>query len=98
MDAVGNVSGTDSDETFQSTDSAGNSSGESKSGGALVDELERDLTLVGVVGLRDPLRPEVKESVAACKKAGITVKMLTGDNAMTAMHIAKDCGILPSSY
>ena len=60
------------------------------------EKLEQNLTLLGVVGLRDPLRPEVAASVAACQRAGITVKMLTGDNAATAAHIARSCGILPA--
>lgn len=66
VDALGNVSGTDSDDRLTSTDCESYSDGECRPGGALVDELEKDLVLVGVVGLRDPLRPEVSESVAAC--------------------------------
>ena len=42
------------------------------------DSLERGLTLVGVVGLKDPLRPEVAGAIAQCQRAGITVRMLTG--------------------
>ncbi|KAI5655195.1 hypothetical protein M9H77_32382 [Catharanthus roseus] len=51
-------------------------------------------TLIGIVGIKDPVRPGVKESVAICKSAGITVRMVTGDNINTAKAIAKECGIL----
>ncbi|PNW83854.1 hypothetical protein CHLRE_04g217954v5 [Chlamydomonas reinhardtii] len=57
--------------------------------------LEKDLVLVGLVGLQDPLRPEVPGAVAACTRAGITVRMVTGDNATTAACIAQQAGILP---
>ncbi|KAG2422496.1 hypothetical protein HXX76_015965 [Chlamydomonas incerta] len=57
--------------------------------------LEKDLVLVGLVGLQDPLRPEVPGAVAACSRAGITVRMVTGDNATTAACIAQQAGILP---
>ncbi|KAL3617879.1 ATF/CREB activator [Castilleja foliolosa] len=51
-------------------------------------------TLIGIVGIKDPVRPGVKESVAICKSAGITVRMVTGDNINTAKAIARECGIL----
>ncbi|KAK4260166.1 hypothetical protein QN277_003316 [Acacia crassicarpa] len=51
-------------------------------------------TCVGIVGIKDPVRPGVKESVAICRKAGITVRMVTGDNINTAKAIARECGIL----
>ncbi|CAJ1929294.1 unnamed protein product [Sphenostylis stenocarpa] len=51
-------------------------------------------TCIGVVGIKDPVRPGVKESVAVCRSAGITVRMVTGDNINTAKAIAKECGIL----
>jgi len=47
-----------------------------------------------MVGIKDPLRSTVKDSIAKCKMAGITVRMVTGDNSETAFAIAKDCGIL----
>ncbi|CAI9777178.1 unnamed protein product [Fraxinus pennsylvanica] len=50
--------------------------------------------LIGIVGIKDPLRPGVKESVAICRSAGITVRMVTGDNINTAKAIARECGIL----
>ncbi|CAI9763058.1 unnamed protein product [Fraxinus pennsylvanica] len=53
-----------------------------------------DYTLIGIVGIKDPVRPGVKESVAICRSAGITVRMVTGDNINTAKAIARECGIL----
>lgn len=55
---------------------------------------EDGYTLVVVVGIKDPLRPEVKDAVMTCLAAGITVRMVTGDNINTAKAIAKECGIL----
>ncbi|TYJ28801.1 hypothetical protein E1A91_A06G025600v1 [Gossypium mustelinum] len=51
-------------------------------------------TCIGIVGIKDPVRPGVKESVAICKSAGITVRMVTGDNINTAKAIAREIGIL----
>ncbi|XP_059631146.1 calcium-transporting ATPase 1 [Cornus florida] len=51
-------------------------------------------TCIGIVGIKDPVRPGVKESVAICRLAGITVRMVTGDNINTAKAIARECGIL----
>lgn len=51
-------------------------------------------TCIGIVGIKDPVRPGVKESVAICRSAGITVRMVTGDNITTAKAIARECGIL----
>ncbi len=47
-----------------------------------------------IVGIRDTLRKNVKGSVKRCQNAGITVRMVTGDNIITAESIAKDCGII----
>jgi calcium-translocating P-type ATPase len=55
---------------------------------------EEQLVCIGIVGIEDPLRPEVPKSVELCRRAGITVRMVTGDNILTAMKIARDCGIL----
>ncbi|XP_060961310.1 calcium-transporting ATPase 12, plasma membrane-type-like [Cannabis sativa] len=55
---------------------------------------EDDLTLLGIVGLKDPCRPGVKKAVEACKNAGVAIKMITGDNVFTAKAIAAECGIL----
>ena len=53
-------------------------------------------TCIGIVGIKDPVRPGVRESVGICRSAGITVRMVTGDNINTAKAIARECGILTS--
>ncbi|KAH7856912.1 hypothetical protein Vadar_006814 [Vaccinium darrowii] len=55
---------------------------------------ESCLTLLGLVGLKDPCRPGVKKAVEQCQYAGVNVKMITGDNIFTARAIATECGIL----
>lgn len=61
--------------------------------GVLRDE-ESGFTLVGICGIKDVIRKEVPDSVAKCNGAGITVKMVTGDNRITARAIAKECNII----
>ncbi|CAN6292689.1 unnamed protein product [Urochloa humidicola] len=51
-------------------------------------------TCIGIVGIKDPVRPGVNQSVATCRSAGIEVRMITGDNINTAKAIARECGIL----
>jgi Ca2+-transporting ATPase len=58
------------------------------------DELEKYLVFVGVAAIRDPLREDVKAAVAECRRAGIDVKMITGDNVETARAIAADVGLV----
>lgn len=50
--------------------------------------------LLGIAGIKDIIRPEVPKAVAQCNRAGIEVKMITGDNAITARAIAKECNII----
>lgn len=55
---------------------------------------EEGLTLLGIVGIKDPCRPMVKKAVETCQSAGVEIKMITGDNVFTAKAIATECGIL----
>ncbi|GKU86487.1 hypothetical protein SLEP1_g1004 [Rubroshorea leprosula] len=54
---------------------------------------DEGLTLLGIVGLKDPCRPGTQMAVHACKLAGVRIKMITGDNVFTAKAIATECGI-----
>ncbi|XP_068171279.1 plasma membrane calcium-transporting ATPase 1-like isoform X2 [Antennarius striatus] len=60
----------------------------------LENEILSDLTCIMVVGIEDPVRPEVPEAITKCQRAGITVRMVTGDNINTARAIATKCGII----
>ncbi|GKV43768.1 hypothetical protein SLEP1_g51021 [Rubroshorea leprosula] len=55
---------------------------------------EENLTLLGLVGIKDPCRPGVEKAVEDCQYAGVNIKMITGDNVFTARAIAIECGIL----
>lgn len=58
------------------------------------ESILKDLTCIAVVGIEDPVRPEVPEAIRKCQNAGIVVRMVTGDNINTARAIAAKCGIL----
>ncbi|WP_243289086.1 calcium-transporting P-type ATPase, PMR1-type [Clostridium perfringens] len=59
----------------------------------VLDSLEKDLVFIGMVGMIDPPRLEVKDSIKLCKSAGITPVMITGDHKNTAFAIANELGI-----
>ena len=61
------------------------------------DNLERDMTFVGLEALIDPVRPEAKDALKECESAGIKVVLITGDHKGTAVAIAKELGILTDS-
>lgn len=61
-------------------------------------ELESDLVVLGMVGIQDPLRPGISIAVETCKKAGVTVRMVTGDNIDTAIAISKEAGIIDRDF
>ncbi|KAL7251676.1 hypothetical protein ACSBR1_013515 [Camellia fascicularis] len=69
---------------------------EEENEGEKVNKILKDnnLTLLGLVGIKDPCRPDVKKAVEACQYAGVNIKMITGDNVFTARAIATECGIL----
>ncbi len=57
-------------------------------------QLENDLAFLGLIGIYDPPRPQVKQAIAHAKKAGIKTVMVTGDNELTALTIAKEIGLV----
>jgi len=75
-----------------SFDAASFGAASSDATGDLIGQV-RDLTLLAMVGIVDPPRPEAKATIAECRDAGIRVRMITGDHATTAAAIAKELGI-----
>ncbi|KAI7515546.1 calcium-translocating P-type ATPase, partial [Hortaea werneckii] len=60
---------------------------------AVFEDICKNMTFLGVVGIQDPLRKGVPEAVEDCIKAGVFPRMVTGDNILTAKAIARECGI-----
>ena len=65
-----------------------------KKGNATIEDAERDMTFLGLVGMIDPPRPEAQSAVAQCNRAGIRVIMITGDHPLTAQAIAREIGLV----
>lgn len=61
------------------------------------EDVEHDLIFVCMVGIMDPLRDGVPDAIDKCTHAGITVRMVTGDNLLTAIAISKDAHIIPQN-
>lgn len=59
----------------------------------LFDQIFNDMIFLGTIGIQDPLRLGVADAVRSCQKAGVFVRMVTGDNLLTAKAIAEECGI-----
>ena len=64
------------------------------SGDYSVEDTEKDLVFLGLIGMIDPPRPEVSDAVRKCKDAGVRIVMITGDDSVTASAIARDIGII----
>jgi Ca2+ transporting ATPase len=62
------------------------------------DQVEKDLIVLAMVGIKDPLREGIQQAVQQCNEGGVTVRMVTGDNKKTAIAIAKEAGILPVEW
>jgi len=60
---------------------------------AVFEPVFKDMAMLGIFGIQDPVRAGVSEAVYACQRAGVFVRMVTGDNIMTAKAIAQECGI-----
>jgi Ca2+-transporting ATPase len=58
------------------------------------EEMEKDFVFVGIMSMIDPPRPEVKDAIAVCKKAGIRVVMITGDHKLTATAVGKELELI----
>ncbi|KAK3314088.1 hypothetical protein B0H66DRAFT_371380 [Apodospora peruviana] len=67
--------------------------GESELTAAQFNKVHKDMTLVAIFGIKDPLRTTVVGAIKDCQRAGVFVRMVTGDNLLTGRAIAKECGI-----
>ncbi|KAK2195575.1 bifunctional Cation-transporting P-type ATPase [Babesia duncani] len=65
---------------------------------AFFGDIEQDLIFLGLCGIIDPPRPNVRDAILSCKSAGIRVIMITGDNKLTADAIARKVGIFPDDW
>ena len=63
-------------------------------GSIIAEEAEKNMCMIAITGIEDPVRPEVPRAIEQCRHAGIDVRMVTGDNITTAKSIARKCGIL----
>ena len=79
---------------FESWPPAESSKNEDDPSQAVFKDVSNKMTFLAVVGIQDPLRESVREAVKDCQHAGVYVRMVTGDNVLTAKAIAEDCGIL----
>lgn len=61
------------------------------------ETVENNLIMIAITGIEDPVRPEVPRAIELCRRAGIDVRMVTGDNIATARSIARKCGILTAA-
>ncbi|EOA87048.1 plasma membrane calcium [Exserohilum turcicum] len=79
---------------FESWPPAESSRNEDDPSQAVFKDISKKMTFLAIVGIQDPLRENVREAVKDCQHAGVYVRMVTGDNVLTAKAIAEDCGIL----
>ena len=61
-------------------------------------QIESELIILAIVGIKDPLRDGIKDAVTRCHEGGVIVRMVTGDNKITAIAIAKEAGILDENW
>ena len=60
--------------------------------------IEKDLIVLTLVGIKDPLRDGIQDAIIKCNEGGVRVRMITGDNKKTAIAIAKEAGILDPEW
>jgi len=72
--------------------------GTNETAATLPEDIQKNLIIIGMVGIKDPIREAVPHAVQLCFKAGVKVRMITGDNQETAVAIAKEAGILEAEW